>query len=165
MAQEIRKGEVKGAVTPRYADPFAAMRAEVEHVFDSFLGRGLGGLPSSLRSGEGGIVIPSIDVRETDKEVTIEAELPGIDEKDVSVTINNGVLTLKGEKKSEREEKKDDYHLTERSFGSFQRSFQVAESVDPDKVVASFDKGVLKISMPKKPEAAHAEKQIPIGKV
>ena len=84
--------------------------------------------------------------------------------KDVSVTLNSGVLTLKGQKKSEREEKKDDYHLIERSYGSFQRSFQVAETIDADKVKATFEKGVLKVMLPKRPEAAKAEKRIPIGK-
>lgn len=108
--------------------------------------------------------MPSIDVRETETEFVVEAELPGMDEKDVSVTLNNGILTLKGEKKSEREEKKDDYHLMERSYGSFQRSFRVADAVDADKVNASFDKGVLTVTMPKRPEAVKTEKRIPIGK-
>jgi HSP20 family protein len=94
----------------------------------------------------------------------VEAELPGMDEKDVSVTLNNGILTLKGEKKSEREEKKDDYHLMERSYGSFQRSFQVSDTVDGEKVRAAFEKGVLKVTLPKRPEAMKAEKRIPIGK-
>jgi HSP20 family protein len=103
-------------------------------------------------------------VRETDTELVVEAELPGMDEKDVSVTLNNGVLTLKGEKKSEREEKKDNCHLMERSYGSFQRSFQVADTIDADKVKAAFEKGVLKVTLPKRPEAVKAEKRIPIGR-
>ena len=90
--------------------------------------------------------MPSIDVRETNTDLAVEAELPGMDEKDVSVTLSNGVLTLKGEKKSEREEKKEDYHLMERSYGSFQRSFRLGDTIDPDKVTAAFDKGVLKVS-------------------
>ena len=103
-------------------------------------------------------------MRETETELVVEAELPGMDEKDVSVTLNNGVLTLKGEKKAEREEKKDDYRLTERSYGSFQRSFQVADTIDADKVNAVFEKGVLKVTLPKRAEAVKAEKRIPIGK-
>jgi HSP20 family protein len=87
-----------------------------------------------------------------------------MDEKDVSVTLNNVILTLKGEKKSEREGKKDDYHLMERSYGSFQRSFRVADVIDADEVKAAFDKGVLKVTMPKRPEAIKAEKRITIGK-
>lgn len=164
MAQEIQKSEATTKPLQRYRDPFSAMRAEMDRVFDSFLGRGFGRLPTVWESAGRDAVVPSIDVRETETEFVIEAELPGIDEKDVSVTLNNGVLTLKGDKKSEREEKKDDYHLTERSYGSFQRSFQLADAVDADKVKASFDKGVLKITLPKRPEAVTAEKRIPIGK-
>ncbi|MEZ5852558.1 MAG: Hsp20/alpha crystallin family protein [Hyphomicrobiaceae bacterium] len=163
MAQEIKKSEAAPAPMQRYADPFSAMRAEFDRVFDNFLGRGFGGLPAFARS-EGLTLQPSIDVRETDKELVVEAELPGLDEKDVNVTLNSGVLTLKGEKKSEREEKKDDYHLMERSFGSFQRSFRVGDTVDADKVTAAFANGVLKVTMPKKAEAVKAEKRIPIGR-
>ena len=117
MAQEIRKSETGAAPAHRYFDPFSAMRAEMDRVFESFLGRGSGRLRALARAEENGAVVPSIDVRETKTELVIEAELPGLDEKDVSVTLNNGILTLKGEKKSEREEKKDDYHLMERSYG------------------------------------------------
>ena len=166
MGQEIKKTEASGSgsVVQRYADPFAAMRAEMDRVFDSFLGRGFGRFPSLLRGEGSEAVVPSTDVRETPTEFVVEAELPGMDEKDVSVTLNNGMLTLKGEKKSEREEKKDDYHLTERSYGSFQRSLRVSDTIDTDKVKAAFDKGVLKVTLPKRPEAMKAEKRIPIGK-
>ena len=88
-------------------------------------------------------------------ELVVEAELPGLDEKDVSVTLNEGVLTLQGEKKSEREEKKDDYHLMERSYGSL--SFRVPDTIDADKAKASFEKGVLKVTIPKRAEAVKAE--------
>ena len=158
MAQEIQKPEASVKPVQRYVDPFSAMRAEMDRVFDSFSGRGF------ARVEESDAVVPSIDVRETETEFVVEAELPGMNEKDVSVTLSNGVLTLKGEKKSEREEKKDDYHLMERSYGSFQRSFQIADAIDPDKVKATFDKGVLKVAMAKRPEAVKAEKRIPIGK-
>jgi len=164
MAQEIRKAERTTAPAQRDNDPFSAMRAEMNRVFDSFLGRSFGGLPSLSQAGWGELLAPSIDLREADKEFVVEAELPGMDEKDVSVTLSNGVLTLKGEKKSEREEKKQDYHLMERSYGSFHRSFQLGDIVDADKVSATFDKGVLRITLAKRAEAAKAEKKIPIGK-
>lgn len=164
MAQEIKKAEPTATPVPRYSDPFTQMRSEMDRLFDSFLGRGFGGMPSFARFGEGGAVVPHIDVRETEKEIVVEAELPGIDEKDVSVTLHDDVLTIKGEKKAARDEKKDNYHLTERSYGSFQRAFRVADSVDPENVRASFDKGVLKVTLAKRPEAAKAEKRIPIGK-
>jgi HSP20 family protein len=70
---------------------------------------------------------------------------------------------LKGEKKFEREEKKEDYHLTERSYGSFQRAFRLGGTIDPDKVTAAFDKGVLKVTLAKRPEAVKAENRFPIG--
>lgn len=164
MAQEIKKTETGATPVQRYIDPFSVMRAEMDRVFDSFIGRGFGRFPVLARVEDSELVMPSIDVRETETELVVEAELPGMDEKDVSVTLNNGILTLKGEKKSEREEKKDDYHLTERSYGSFQRSFQVADTVDADKVKAAFEKGVLKVTLPKRPDAMKAEKRIPIGK-
>ena len=164
MAQEIKKTETGATSAQRHINPFSAMRAEMDRVFDSFLGRGFGRFPALARVEDSGAVVPSIDVRETEAELVVEAELPGMDEKDISVTLNNGVLTLKGEKKSEREEKKDDYHLMERSYGSFQRSFQVADTIDPDKVKATFEKGVLKVTMAKRPEAVKTEKRIAIGK-
>ena len=119
MAQEIKKTETGAAPVQRYIDPFTAVRAEMDRVFNSFLGRGFGRFPMLSRGEESDAVVPSIDMRETETELVVEAELPGMDEKDITVTLSNRVLTLKGEKKSEREEKKDDYHLMERSYGSF----------------------------------------------
>jgi HSP20 family protein len=164
MAQDIKKTATGSTPTRRYVDPFSAMRAEMDRVFDSFLGPGFGRFPLLSRSEAEDAVVPSIDVRETESELVVEAELPGLDEKDVSLTLKEGMLTLQGEKKSEREEKKDDYHLMERSYGSFQRSLRVPDAIDADKVKATFDKGVLKVTMPKRAEAVKAEKRIPIGK-
>jgi HSP20 family protein len=85
------------------------------------------------------------------------AELPGMEEKDIDVKLVNGVLTIRGEKRDEKEEKKKDYYMRERSFGSFERSFQVPENVDTDKIAASFKKGVLTSA-----EAQRAEKKIEV---
>ena len=168
MAQEIKKTEPTSSPAPRYTDPFSAMRSEMDRVFDSFLGRSVmpsfSRMPFLARNGERGAMMPDIDVRETPQSIILEAELPGLDDKDVSVTLKNGVLTLKGEKKSEHEETKDDYHLMERSFGSFQRSFEVADAIEDDKIQATFDKGVLKVVMPKRADNSKAEKKISIGK-
>ena len=90
------------------------------------------------------------------------AELPGMDEKNIEVRFANGNLIIKGEKEEEKEEKKKDYHLRERHFGSFERQFAVPEGVDTDKIEASFKKGVLSITLPKKPEAIKAEKKIEV---
>jgi len=90
------------------------------------------------------------------------AELPGMDERNIEVRFANGNLIIKGEKEEEKEEEKKDYHLRERHFGSFERQFAVPEGVDTDKIEASFKKGVLSITLPKKPEAIKAEKKIEV---
>lgn len=164
MAQEVKKQETGVAGTPRYRDPFAEMRAEMDRVFDSFLGRGFFGPPILSHPAAPAILTPDIDVRENDKEIVFEAELPGIDENDITVTLRNGILSLKGEKKSEREDKKDTYHLVERSYGEFERSFRLPDTIDENQVKASFEKGVLRVVVPKRPEATTTEKTIPIGK-
>lgn len=164
MAQEIKRADAPKPMAPRYADPFADMRNEMERLFDTFMGRGWGRTPVPVRGGEGnGMVMPTIDIKETDKELVVEAELPGMEDKDVNVTLREGVLTIKGEKKSEREEKEQDYHLTERSYGKFERSFRLPDTIDEDNIAARFEKGVLKVTMPKRPEVAKSEKTIPIG--
>jgi HSP20 family protein len=110
------------------------------------------------------MTVPELDVRESADAIVVEAELPGVDEKDVTVTLANGILTIKGEKKHEKEEKAGSYHLTERSFGSFERSIRLPDTVDDAKVEARFDKGVLKVTAAKKPEAVKAERKIEIKK-
>jgi len=107
-------------------------------------------------------VAPAMDLVEKDKEYEITAELPGIDEKNVEIKLSNHTLTIKGEKREEKEEKDKDYYLSERRYGSFQRSFQVPEGVDADKIDASFTKGVLTVKLPKTAEAQKAEKKITV---
>jgi HSP20 family protein len=107
---------------------------------------------------------PAADVTETDKGYEITAELPGLDESDVDVKFVDGTLTIKGEKKEEKEERKKDYYVSERHFGSFQRSFRVPKGVVADKIEASFKNGVLTVVMPKTPEAQKAEKKIAVKK-
>lgn len=107
------------------------------------------------------LVVPDLDVHENDKSFTIEVELPGVEEKDVTLSVNNGYLTVKGEKKTEREVNKDNYHLAERSFGSFERSLRLPDSLDDSKIEANFTKGILKITAPKRADAK-AERKIAI---
>jgi HSP20 family protein len=92
----------------------------------------------------------------------VEAELPGVDEKDVSVTLANGVLTIKGEKKQETEEKGENYYRSERSFGSFERSIPLPDTIDDAKAEAKFDKGVLRVTAAKKPEACNSTVADPV---
>ena len=164
MAQEIKKAGAPTMPPTRYVNPFAEMPSRWTACSIHSLAAALAGSTRLLGLRGATSCVPSIDVRETDTDLVVEAELPGMDEKDVSVTLSNDVLTLKGEKKSEREEKKEDYHLMERSYGSFQRSFRLGDTIDPDKVTAAFDKGVLKVTLAKRPEAVKTEKPIPIGK-
>ena len=105
---------------------------------------------------------PAVDIIEKRNVYEIIAELPGLDEKNIEVKLVNGGLTIKGEKQEEKEEKKKDYYLQERRFGSFERRFAVPEGVDADKIEASFKKGVLTVTLPKKPEAQKPEKKIEV---
>jgi len=150
----------------RPRDVFTAMRDEMDRVFEQFE-RGFPRWPSLFgrsQAGNGGMVVPELDVRENTNTITIEAELPGVDERNVTVTVANGVLTIKGEKKQEKEEKNENYYLAERTYGSFERSLRLPDTIDENKVEAKFDKGVLKVTAAKKPEAVKAERKIEIKK-
>ncbi len=115
-----------------------------------------------LRRLSGGDLVPAVDVSEQDARYLISAELPGLDEKDISVEVQDDLLTLRGEKRAEREEKDKGYHLTERSYGSFSRSFRLPADADIGKASASFSKGVLSIEVPKSPEAHSQVKKIDV---
>jgi len=95
---------------------------------------------------------PCVDIHETEKELTLTAELPGVDENDVEVNVEGNTLSLKGKREFEKETKEEDYHRIERSYGSFYRSFTLPSYVDQDKIKAEYDDGLLKLIMPKKPE-------------
>lgn len=147
----------------RPRDFFEVMRDEMSRMFGPLdLGRDDWPMMLSGRGGE--MVAPQLDVHETDNEITIEAELPGVDEKDVSVTFANGILTVKGEKKAEREEKKKNYYVSERSYGSFERQIRLPATVDEGRIAAHIDKGVLKVTAGKRQSAAPGERTIEIKK-
>ena len=115
--------------------------------------------------GDGAIVVPELDVRENTNAITIEAELPGVDEKDVSVTVANGMLTIKGEKKQEKEEKNRELlSLPSAATAPSSARCVCPTPIDEAKVEAKFDKGVLKVTAAKKPEAVKAERKIEIKK-
>jgi HSP20 family protein len=152
---------IDGAAS-RPADIFGAMRSEMDRMLERFehgWPHWSGVIP---RRQGGGLIVPQLDVRDDGKQLTIEADLPGVGANDVTVTLANGMLTIKGEKKTERAEKKENYYLAERSCGAFERSLQLPDTVDENKLEARFDKGVLKIVAQKKPEAVKAEKKIEI---
>lgn len=130
------------------ADMFSSLQREIDRVFSDF-NRGAPAL-SEFRKG---MMALKVNVAETDKAVEVTAEIPGVDSKDIDVQLKDGVLTIKGEKKEEKDEKQKDYHVVERSYGMFERSFTVPSEVDAGKVEAAFDKGVLKVTLPKLPAA------------
>ena len=121
-------------------------QSEVNRLFDAFFGGG---------PGDGGAMrrwVPAMDLLETDNHLVLRADLPGLDREDVNVEIKDGVLTVSGERKAEREERGKDFYRAERAFGSFSRSLSLPENVDADKISAEFDKGVLEIRIPKPEE-------------
>lgn len=103
-----------------------------------------------------------MDVCEREKEYEITAELPGMDTSNIDVKLANGMLTIKGEKKEEKEEKQKDYYVSERRYGSFERYFALPDGVDADKIGASFKNGVLKVTLPKTAEAQKPAKKIDV---
>lgn len=143
-------------------DPFTSLQQAMNQLFDDFSRNGWerSSLPSL--SGEMKGVMPHIDLVEDDSKIEVSAELPGMDEKDINVTLRQGVLTIRGEKKSEREEKKKDHHITERYFGSFQRNVMLPCEVMEDQVRAQFKKGVLTVTLPKLEEGRTRGKQIEV---
>ncbi len=106
--------------------------------------------------------VPAVDIAEKDKEYEITAELPGMAESDIEIKLSNNALTIRGEKKSEKEERKKDFYLSERRFGVFERRFHIPEGVDPDRISAVFKNGVLTVTLPKTEEAQKAEKKIAV---
>jgi HSP20 family protein len=106
---------------------------------------------------------PAVDVYEDEHNVTLKIEVPGIDEKDIDVRIENNTLTVHGERKIEKEEKEENYRRVERQYGSFTRTFNLPPTVDAEKVQADYDKGVLKITLPKKAEAKPKQVRVNVG--
>jgi len=150
--------------------PMESLRREIDRLFEDFdfggrispFRRSLPDMEAFWRRERVLASAPAVDVAETEKAYEITAELPGLDEKDVEVKVANGCLTIKGEKQEEKEEKKKDYYLHERRFGSFERILRLPEGVDADKIEATFRKGVLAVTLPKTPEAQKAEKKITV---
>ena len=150
--------------------PLETLHREIDHLFDDF-GFGRSRWRSPFRRStfnveplwrEFSVAAPAVDIVEKDNAYEITADLPGIDEKNVEVQVSNGNLTIKGEKREEKEEKKKDYYLQERHFGSFERTFGVPEGVDADKIEANFKKGVLTVTLPKKADAQKPAKKIDV---
>ncbi|GGD71304.1 HSP20 family protein [Rhizobium sp. BK226] len=141
-------------------DPFLSLHREVNRLFDDVF-RGFGsGLPSFGNASALGGGWPSVEISDTDKEIKVTAEVPGLEEKDIEVLLNDGVLTLKGEKHSESEDK--DRRFSERYYGRFERRIPFGVKVKEDQVDATFKNGILTITLPKTEEAQSQVKRIAI---
>ncbi len=148
------------------------LRDQIEHVFDNFM-RGwphigrmnefdpFKGLREPLDMGRAWLT-PNVDISETDGMYEITAELPGIEDKDIELTLKDAVLILKATKHSEREQKDKNYHLSERSYGVFQRAFRLPDDVDQDRITTRFVKGVLTVQLPKTAVASPSTRKIEV---
>lgn len=138
-------------------DPFLSLHRNVNRLFDEVF-RGID-TPSVLgRTAFHNGTWPSVEFSETDKEIRVTAEIPGLDENDIEVILDDGVLTLRGEKKSETEDK--DRQFSERYYGRFERRFGMGREVDEDKVTATFKNGVLTVTLPRSEKAQASAKRI-----
>lgn len=138
------------------ANPFTSLQREIDRLFDDFT-RGFPSIAPGLSGNGVSALMPSMDVTETDKEIEITAELPGLEEKDVQINVADNLLTIRGEKKAEKEQKDKNYRLVERSYGSFERTLELPEGVNAEAIKATIAKGVLKVTVPK-PAPVQAKK-------
>jgi HSP20 family protein len=135
-----------------------SLQGEVNRLFNTFFGDAPGGNGGSFRRW-----IPAMDLVETEEHFVLRADLPGLSEDEVSIELENNVLTVSGERKSEHEERKEGYHRVERAYGSFSRALTLPEGVDPDAIEASFDRGVLEVRVPKPEERKPRRVEISVG--
>jgi len=151
----------------RDGDPFTALRRQMDEVFDAFTG---GTSLAPILGKADTTFAPKIDISETDKELKVCADLPGLEEKDVEVKLAGNQLVIRGEKKSEHEDKDDDqgkertFHRVERSYGMFQRAILLPFDVDAEKVEASFKNGVLTVTLPKPEQVQQQARRIEVKK-
>jgi HSP20 family protein len=151
-------------------DAFRSLRTEMDRLFDRFaggwgfpsLGRMFDAAPTLRYESAFGVPSPAVDITEDDTGYKLAAELPGMSEKEIEVVVSGDTLTLKGEKRQEKEQKDKNFYLSERSYGSFQRSFYVPEGVDREKIAADFSKGVLTVTMPKTAKTVEQQKKIEV---
>lgn len=145
---------------PWFDHPLTDFRREMDRAIESFFGNRSLMAPGDFHPP----VSPSIDIVENDKAIVLTAELPGLSDNDIDLTIHNGVLQIKGEKKMEKTDDKDNVHLVERRYGAFRRTLRVPPNVDEAGASARFDKGVLTVTLPKTLNVAPAERKIAIEK-
>jgi HSP20 family protein len=140
-----------------------SLRRQMNHLFDGFFGRTTTLTPfeETLNGWEFG---PPVDIYEDDQRLTFKVEVPGIDEKDIKVEVQNDVLTVRGERSMEKDTKEENFRRMERHYGTFSRSFTLPSTVDPEKIEASYSHGVLAIQMPKRAEARAKQIKVNVPK-
>jgi HSP20 family protein len=149
---------MKGELAPwRPFRELERMRREMDRLWDSFFEE-----RPQRKIEEFGEWGPSLDLSETKNDLIVKAEVPGIDPKDIDISLNKDILTIKGEKKQEKEEKEENYHFIERSYGAFARSIRLPRDVQTDKINASYKNGVLRVTLPKSEEAKKKEIRIKV---
>lgn len=145
----------------RDTDPILRLQREMNRMFETFFDNPFGAM-RSMEGFEG--FAPNIDVYETDREIRMDVELPGMDEKDIDISLRNNILTISGKRENEETEKEKSYYRHERSFGSFRRSIQLPEEVDDQRIEASYSKGILKVVLPKHEQSVTTRRKIEIKK-
>jgi len=151
-------GDKKVSVWKENEHPVVALHREMNRLFDQFFSDFRPQLfDDSILAN-----FPKIDVKDKAKEIIVEAELPGLDQNDIHVQVEDDVLTIRGEKRQEKEEEKGDFYHSERYYGSFHRVIPLPDEVDKEKAKASYRRGVLKIKLPKKPESQRKTRLIEI---
>jgi HSP20 family protein len=139
-------------------NPFSALRSDIDSLFDNFFS----GFNTEFFGSGFGVFMPKADIREGEKDIRISVELPGMDEKDVEVSLTKDLLTIRGNKKEEQEYKGKDYYRLERSYGSFSRAIPLPVAVESDKIEAYFQKGVLSITLPKSAKTVSETRKIAV---
>ncbi len=168
--KQEQESKTQMPVPARVQDYFKNVREEIERAFSDFdrgfwslMRRPMTDVEPMRRPGLVAGLAPTVDVVEKDDAFEITADLPGLEQNNIELKLSGDVLTIKGEREERKEEKQGNYYLSERQFGTFFRSFQMPESVDPEKINASFKNGVLTVILPKRPEAQKAERKIAIS--
>ncbi|NLX18704.1 MAG: Hsp20/alpha crystallin family protein [Desulfobulbus sp.] len=165
-AVPVKHAAKSGYFPERYYDPTLSIHRDIDRLFDQFF-HGFG-VPAFGRHREwpgidSGMLKPKIDLAASDDEYLLTVEIPGVDEKDVSIDITGNTMTVRGEKRQEKEEKEKDYYRIERSYGSFQRVLSLPEDVDQDAIKAGFKNGILSVTMPRKAVQKGEVKQVTIN--
>jgi len=161
QAQTARTQEI----VPSYGNPVERLHSDIDQLFESFF-RGFPVSPFSTRgrtSEFGSLLLPQVDIAEGKKDYTITVEVPGVEEKDIDITLEDGTLTIRGEKQYEKEDKEKEYHRIERSYGSFQRVISLPTDADENEVKAKFKNGVLTLTIGKNPSAKPPVRKIAIN--